>query len=32
MITIKDELNNMFNVLLNDYQKEHITGVPQPVL
>ncbi len=27
MITIKDELNNMFNVLLNDYQKEHITGV-----
>lgn len=27
MITIKDELNNMFNTLLNDYQKEHITGV-----
>ena len=27
MITIKDELNNMFNTLLNDYQKEHVTGV-----
>ena len=27
MITIKDELNNIFNALLNDYQKEHITGV-----
>ena len=27
MITIKDELNNMLNTLLNNYQKEHITGV-----
>ncbi len=27
MITIKDELNNIFNTLLSDYQKEHITGV-----
>lgn len=27
MITIKDELNNMFNILLNNYQKEHVTGV-----